>query len=102
MYTEVSEIFILVPALLGLKGNLEMTLASRLSTQVSQSLSLYSIGYSIQSNLYKSATFGSELKWLLYTGGCLIKVQSEQLSCRKYSYCHNKILSKEGLPVCVS
>ncbi|GFR06041.1 solute carrier family 41 member 1, partial [Trichonephila clavata] len=29
----VSEIFILVPALLGLKGNLEMTLASRLSTQ---------------------------------------------------------------------
>lgn len=33
VYTEVSEIFILVPALLGLKGNLEMTLASRLSTQ---------------------------------------------------------------------
>uniref|UniRef100_A0AAY4DJY8 Solute carrier family 41 member n=1 Tax=Denticeps clupeoides TaxID=299321 RepID=A0AAY4DJY8_9TELE len=30
----VSEIFILVPALLGLKGNLEMTLASRLSTAV--------------------------------------------------------------------
>ena len=29
-----SEVFILVPALLGLKGNLEMTLASRLSTQV--------------------------------------------------------------------
>ncbi|XP_067129804.1 solute carrier family 41 member 1-like isoform X2 [Centruroides vittatus] len=30
---EVSELFIVVPALLGLKGNLEMTLASRLSTQ---------------------------------------------------------------------
>ncbi|TSK13342.1 Solute carrier family 41 member 2 [Bagarius yarrelli] len=30
----VTEIFILVPALLGLKGNLEMTLASRLSTAV--------------------------------------------------------------------
>ena len=30
--------FILVPALLGLKGNLEMTLASRLSTQVSLKL----------------------------------------------------------------
>lgn len=29
-----NEIFTLVPALLGLKGNLEMTLASRLSTQV--------------------------------------------------------------------
>ncbi|KAI3382285.1 hypothetical protein SNEBB_011379 [Seison nebaliae] len=33
IFTEVSEVFILVPALLGLKGNLEMTLASRLSTQ---------------------------------------------------------------------
>ncbi|XP_058791348.1 solute carrier family 41 member 1-like isoform X2 [Phymastichus coffea] len=33
VYQEVSEVYILVPALLGLKGNLEMTLASRLSTQ---------------------------------------------------------------------
>lgn len=33
VYQRVSEVFILVPALLGLKGNLEMTLASRLSTQ---------------------------------------------------------------------
>ncbi|XP_021001191.1 solute carrier family 41 member 1 isoform X2 [Parasteatoda tepidariorum] len=33
VFKTVSEIFILVPALLGLKGNLEMTLASRLSTQ---------------------------------------------------------------------
>ncbi|XP_072027588.1 solute carrier family 41 member 1-like [Amphiura filiformis] len=32
VYKEVTEVFILVPALLGLKGNLEMTLASRLST----------------------------------------------------------------------
>uniref|UniRef100_A0A3Q3EYL1 Solute carrier family 41 member n=1 Tax=Labrus bergylta TaxID=56723 RepID=A0A3Q3EYL1_9LABR len=32
VFTKVSEVFILVPALLGLKGNLEMTLASRLST----------------------------------------------------------------------
>uniref|UniRef100_A0A3P9IDS5 Solute carrier family 41 member n=1 Tax=Oryzias latipes TaxID=8090 RepID=A0A3P9IDS5_ORYLA len=32
VFIEVSEVFILVPALLGLKGNLEMTLASRLST----------------------------------------------------------------------
>lgn len=31
---EVPEALILVPALLGLKGNLEMTLASRLSTMV--------------------------------------------------------------------
>ncbi|KAK2168291.1 hypothetical protein LSH36_18g03047 [Paralvinella palmiformis] len=33
VFIDVSEVFILVPALLGLKGNLEMTLASRLSTQ---------------------------------------------------------------------
>jgi len=32
VYTEAPELFIMVPALLGLKGNLEMTLASRLST----------------------------------------------------------------------
>uniref|UniRef100_A0AAF5DQT8 SLC41A/MgtE integral membrane domain-containing protein n=1 Tax=Strongyloides stercoralis TaxID=6248 RepID=A0AAF5DQT8_STRER len=32
LFKSVPEIFILVPALLGLKGNLEMTLASRLST----------------------------------------------------------------------
>lgn len=35
VFKEVSEVFILVPALVGLKGNLEMTLASRLSTAVS-------------------------------------------------------------------
>ncbi|KAK7499903.1 hypothetical protein BaRGS_00008751 [Batillaria attramentaria] len=33
VFSNVTELFILVPALLGLKGNLEMTLASRLSTQ---------------------------------------------------------------------
>lgn len=33
VFTKIPEIYILVPALLGLKGNLEMTLASRLSTQ---------------------------------------------------------------------
>ncbi|XP_007910335.1 solute carrier family 41 member 1 [Callorhinchus milii] len=32
VFREVTEVFILVPALLGLKGNLEMTLAARLST----------------------------------------------------------------------
>lgn len=32
MFTAVPELFIIVPALIGLKGNLEMTLASRLST----------------------------------------------------------------------
>ena len=34
VFEQINELFILVPALLGLKGNLEMTLASRLSTQV--------------------------------------------------------------------
>ncbi|XP_055016282.1 solute carrier family 41 member 3-like [Boleophthalmus pectinirostris] len=32
VFRDISEVFILVPALVGLKGNLEMTLASRLST----------------------------------------------------------------------
>ncbi|KAK0145750.1 Solute carrier family 41 member 2 [Merluccius polli] len=36
VFQEVTEIFILVPSVLGLKGNLEMTLASRLSTAVSK------------------------------------------------------------------
>jgi len=35
VFINVAELFILVPALLGLKGNLEMTLASRLSTHAS-------------------------------------------------------------------
>jgi solute carrier family 41 len=34
VFVEVNEIIVLVPALLGLKGNLDMSLASRLSTQV--------------------------------------------------------------------
>uniref|UniRef100_A0A667XQQ6 Solute carrier family 41 member n=1 Tax=Myripristis murdjan TaxID=586833 RepID=A0A667XQQ6_9TELE len=34
VFQEITEIFILVPAVLGLKGNLEMTMASRLSTAV--------------------------------------------------------------------
>jgi cation transporter-like permease len=38
VFKEITEIYILVPALLGLKGNLEMTLASRLSTQVTMKL----------------------------------------------------------------
>ena len=33
MFQNVSALFVMVPALLGLKGNLEMTLASRMSTQ---------------------------------------------------------------------
>jgi len=33
VFQEIPQLFILVPALIGLKGNLEMTLASRLSTQ---------------------------------------------------------------------
>ncbi|XP_061677418.1 solute carrier family 41 member 2 isoform X3 [Syngnathoides biaculeatus] len=34
VFQEITEIFILLPAMLGMKGNLEMTLASRLSTAV--------------------------------------------------------------------
>jgi cation transporter-like permease len=35
VFRNISELFILVPSLMGLKGNLEMTMASRLSTAVS-------------------------------------------------------------------
>lgn len=35
MFVEVKDLLTLVPPLVGLKGNLEMTLASRLSTAVS-------------------------------------------------------------------
>lgn len=35
VFQEIAALLILVPALLGMKGNLEMTLASRLSTAVS-------------------------------------------------------------------
>jgi len=38
LYINITEVVILVPALLGLKGNLEMTLAARLSTQVNLGL----------------------------------------------------------------
>lgn len=38
VYQDIPEVYILVPALLGLKGNLEMTLASRLSTQANLGL----------------------------------------------------------------
>ncbi|XP_051932956.1 solute carrier family 41 member 1-like isoform X2 [Hippocampus zosterae] len=41
VFQEISEVFILVPALVGLKGNLEMTLASRLSTAVSANTILH-------------------------------------------------------------
>jgi len=34
VFVDIPQLIILVPPLLGLKGNLEMTLASRLSTQV--------------------------------------------------------------------
>lgn len=34
MFKKVKSLFVLVPAILGLKGNLDMCLASRISTQV--------------------------------------------------------------------
>jgi len=38
VFKVITEVFILVPALVGLKGNLEMTLASRLSTAVCKNI----------------------------------------------------------------
>uniref|UniRef100_A0A667XFY4 Solute carrier family 41 member n=1 Tax=Myripristis murdjan TaxID=586833 RepID=A0A667XFY4_9TELE len=41
VFQEITEIFILVPAVLGLKGNLEMTMASRLSTAAISTITFY-------------------------------------------------------------
>ncbi|VFV26052.1 solute carrier family 41 member [Lynx pardinus] len=41
VFVEVKDLLTLVPPLVGLKGNLEMTLASRLSTAVSRYLSIW-------------------------------------------------------------
>lgn len=43
VFQQISEVFVLVPALVGLKGNLEMTLASRLSTAVSATLTKHTL-----------------------------------------------------------
>lgn len=46
VFQDITEILILVPAVLGMKGNLEMTLASRLSTVVSLSdANVFSVYY---------------------------------------------------------
>uniref|UniRef100_A0A3Q3EEL3 Solute carrier family 41 member n=1 Tax=Labrus bergylta TaxID=56723 RepID=A0A3Q3EEL3_9LABR len=56
VFQEVTELFILVPAVLGMKGNLEMTLASRLSTAVN------------------SGKLGSAReKWMLIVGNLALK-----------------------------
>ena len=52
LYINVREVIVLVPALLGLKGNLEMTLASRLSTQVN-------LGHIHDSRTIKKAVLGN-------------------------------------------
>lgn len=62
VFKKVTEVFILVPALLGLKGNLEMTLASRLSTAVSFCLpqSMYiTYAVSIKESLCQGKFFSS-------------------------------------------
>ena len=71
MFKNVTEVFILVPALLGLKGNLEMTLASRLSTAVSNflfpfALQIYVVNISKGKQIFGTQVFYVDgLIWLL-------------------------------------
>lgn len=71
MFKNVTEVFILVPALLGLKGNLEMTLASRLSTAVSNFLfpfapQVYVVNISKGKQIFgKQVFYVYGLMWLL-------------------------------------
>lgn len=46
----ITEVFILVPALVGLKGNLEMTLAARLSTAVRTARMLFTFTVDLSSH----------------------------------------------------
>lgn len=63
VFRVISEIFILVPTLLGLKGNLEMTLASRVSTQA---------------NLGKLPSFKEQ--WMMFWGNmALVQCQATVL-----------------------
>lgn len=62
VFQQVPEVFILVPALLGLKGNLEMTLASRLSTQVRTFLK------KVELSLIKTVSLNLSLVALNYSG----------------------------------
>lgn len=56
VFQEITEIFILVPAVLGMKGNLEMTLASRLSTAVSICIIAHTSQQSKSSHMQQSCS----------------------------------------------
>ncbi|NXT99231.1 S41A2 protein, partial [Buphagus erythrorhynchus] len=66
VFKNVTEVFILVPALLGLKGNLEMTLASRLSTAVSNFLFLFTLQIRVQATVvgFLAAVAAVILGWI--------------------------------------
>ena len=60
VFKDINELFILVPALLGLKGNLEMTLASRLSTLVNKCIFKVLKIYNFLRNLIKKLSAVAE------------------------------------------
>ncbi|XP_057243697.1 solute carrier family 41 member 1-like, partial [Malurus melanocephalus] len=83
VFKYVTEVFILVPALLGLKGNLEMTLASRLSTAVSTQ----GAGEGMDPGL------GGVWGWgMAGVGGNLVAVQASRIS----TYLHMSGLPGDG------
>ncbi|RLV99470.1 hypothetical protein DV515_00009752 [Chloebia gouldiae] len=88
VFRTITEVFILVPALVGLKGNLEMTLASRLSTAVSVNSLVGSAGRGANTGQmddaqkqWKMATCNLALiQWSL--AGMLFKYSNNQHLCQ--------------------
>ncbi|CAF4146833.1 unnamed protein product [Adineta steineri] len=76
VFKEITEIYILIPALLGLKRNLEVTLASRLSTQTNTG----NIDKKLLYHLIWDGSVSTASIISLALGGNLVAVQVNRLS----------------------
>ena len=83
-FVHVTEIFILVPALLDLKGNLEMTLAARLSTQVTAAMTIWG---SLKKKEKKKTIFTNPRMPLLHIPQCSIQNRNVDISVLNRALC---------------